>query len=45
MNNEKVKNVKQGGEKLRIRKLKSAKMCMKLVWKIHAVDFHKGALL
>ena len=47
MNNEKTKIVKQGGrevEKLKIRKPHSAKIFMKLVWKIHEIAKGKGHL-
>jgi hypothetical protein len=44
MNNEKTKDTKGGGKKLRIRKPQSARIFMKLVWKIHEVARGKGAL-
>ena len=37
MNNEKAKNAKREGEKLRIREPHSVKRSMNLVWKIHIV--------
>jgi hypothetical protein len=42
--NEKTKDTKGGGKKLRIRKPQSASIFMKLVWKIHEVARGKGAL-
>ena len=36
------KNAKRGGEKLRKRKLQSAKLIMNSVWKIHEVVRGKG---
>jgi hypothetical protein len=44
MSNEKAKNAKRGGEKLRIQKLHIPKRIMKLVWKIHEVARGKGPL-
>ena len=43
--NKKAKNVKRGGEELRIQKPQSAKRSMKSVWKIHEVARGKGPLL
>ena len=45
MNNEKAKNAKRGGKKLRIQKPQSAKFFfMKLVCNIHEVPRGKGPL-
>ena len=44
MINEKAKNAKRGGEKLRIQKSYIPKRFMKLVWKIREVARGKGPL-
>lgn len=44
MHNYEAKNVKWGGEKLRIQKHQSTKRFMKLIWKIHEVAKGKGPL-
>ena len=44
MNNEKEKNGKGGGEKLRIQKPYNAEKIMKLIWKMHEVVRGKSPL-